>query len=159
VLVGQPTGLGEERVVDEINAAFAQYGLDENRGRRLGDCRTKLLEVVPVDESDVRKAGTEVETILLLPGDRERAVGAAVIRVSQSDDAVLGVRKALASMRTSQLQSSLDGFRATRGVEDALESGESAEPLGQLAGIAAGVLRGEWTSLPAWSAIAATMRG
>ena len=142
VLVGDATGFDEEGVVDDMNAALAKDRLEENSSGRVGNGGTKLLEVVAVDEGDVREAGAKVETVLLLPGDRERAVGAAVVGVSQGDDAVLGVMEVLAGMGARELQGTLDGLGAAGGVEDTLETGEMAETLGELAGVAAGVERG-----------------
>ena len=81
VLVGEAAGFDEERIVEDVDAAFAKDGLDEDGGRLVGDSRAKLLEVVAVDEGDVGEAGTEVEAIFFLAGDGERSVGTAVVGV------------------------------------------------------------------------------
>ncbi len=147
VLVGEAACLDEEGIVDDVDSAFAEDGLDENGGSGVGDRGTKLLEVVAVDEGDVGKAGAEVEAVLVLSGDGERAVGAAVVGVTQCDDAVLGVGEVLAGVGAGEFERALHGLGATGGVEDSLEPGESAEALGELAGIAAGVERGEMDEL------------
>ena len=110
VLVCDATGFDEECVVDDVNSTFTEDWLDKNGGGFVGDGGAKLVEVVAVDKGNVREAGAEVEAVFRLPGDGERTVRAAVVGVSQGNDAVLGVVEVLAGVGASELEGTFDGF-------------------------------------------------